>query len=58
MAAGATPVADDAAWVEDVCAVPAFYRARGCQLATVDPAAYPHLPHEIQLIWRLDLRDA
>ncbi len=33
-----------------------FYRARGCQLAAVDPAAYPHLPHEIQLIWRLDLR--
>ncbi len=32
-----------------------FYAARGCQLRAVHPNAYPELPHEVQLLWYLDL---
>ena len=32
-----------------------FYAKQGCKLAEVNPSAYPKLPLEVQLIWRLDL---
>ena len=32
-----------------------FYERRGCQLRAIDPAAYPELPEEIQLLWYKDL---
>ena len=32
-----------------------FYPAQGCQLRAVHPNAYPELPHEVQLLWYLDL---
>ena len=32
-----------------------FYERLGCRLQAVDRAAYPDLPHEIQLLWYKDL---
>ena len=32
-----------------------FYAAQGCELRTVNPDAYPDLPHETQLLWYLHL---
>lgn len=32
-----------------------FYARMGCRLASIDPAAYPALPHEVQLLWIKDL---
>jgi GNAT superfamily N-acetyltransferase len=32
-----------------------FYAWMGCRLGAIDPAAYPTLPHEVQLLWRKDL---
>lgn len=32
-----------------------FYARMGCSLATVDRFAYPDLPGEVQLVWRLPL---
>ena len=34
----------------------AFYARRGCELRSVNHAAYPELPEEIQLLWYKDLR--
>lgn len=34
-----------------------FYERQGCQLRAIDRAAYPDLPHEIQLLWYKELRD-
>ena len=33
----------------------AFYERMGCELASVDPGAYPELPNETQLLYRKDL---
>jgi GNAT superfamily N-acetyltransferase len=35
-----------------------FYARQGCVLATVEPAAYPGLPGEMQLLWYKDLGPA
>jgi ribosomal protein S18 acetylase RimI-like enzyme len=32
-----------------------FYARQGCQLRAIRPHAYPALPHEVQLLWYLDL---
>ena len=32
-----------------------FYVRRGCELAAINRFAYPDLPQEVQLIWRLEL---
>ena len=32
-----------------------FYVRQGCRLGAVDPAAYPELPDEVQLLWYRDL---
>ena len=29
-----------------------FYESQGCKLTEINRAAYPELPHEIQLLWR------
>ncbi|MFL5538755.1 MAG: GNAT family N-acetyltransferase [Longimicrobiaceae bacterium] len=34
-----------------------FYARHGCVLRAIDPAAYPTLPGEIQLLWYKDLGD-
>lgn len=33
-----------------------FYARQGCVLAEANRGAYPALPHEVQLIWRKELR--
>jgi hypothetical protein len=32
-----------------------FYAAQGCELRGIHPNTYPELPHEVQLLWYLDL---
>lgn len=32
-----------------------FYAKQGCTLGAVNPGAYPEFPHEIQLLWYLNL---
>ena len=32
-----------------------FYASQGCELRAVHLNAYPELPHEVQLLWYLDL---
>ena len=32
-----------------------FYAAQGCELRAIHPKAYPELPHEVQLLWYLEL---
>lgn len=32
-----------------------FYAAQGCELRGIHPNTYPELPHEVQILWYLDL---